>query len=140
MGHSLQADHLGVTYVGIDPSIATAAAPEDSVVHTWSDLLHRCTGRAQGFGGAGTLTVSAAVTAALKSLDKIKTCGYAGLMLPQTEDDGLARAAQNGDVSLFSLLLTSSVCGTGIDTGLVPGDTDAPELALLFVDVATLAF
>mmetsp|Transcript_8567 Transcript_8567/g.15337 ORF Transcript_8567/g.15337 Transcript_8567/m.15337 type:complete len:437 (-) Transcript_8567:76-1386(-) len=140
MGHGLQVDHKGVTYVGIDPSIATAAAPEDSVVHTWSDLLRKCTGMAHGFGGAGTLTVSAAVTAALKSLDSIKTCGYAGLMLPQTEDDGLAHAARQGEVSLYSLLLNSSVCGTGIDTGLVPGDTDAAELALLFSDVATMAY
>eukprot|EP00403_Amphidinium_massartii_P004330 CAMPEP_0178385744 /NCGR_PEP_ID=MMETSP0689_2-20121128/8186_1 /TAXON_ID=160604 /ORGANISM="Amphidinium massartii, Strain CS-259" /LENGTH=421 /DNA_ID=CAMNT_0020006027 /DNA_START=64 /DNA_END=1325 /DNA_ORIENTATION=+ len=137
MGHSLEETHreLGVTYVGIDPSIATAAAPEDSVVNTWSDLLKRCANMPHGFGGAGTLTISAAVTSALKSLHSIKTCGYA-----QTEDDGLAHAAKRGEVSLYTLLLNSAVCGTGIDTGLVPGDTDVEELALLFSDVATMAY
>ena len=60
-------------------------------------------------------------------------------MLPQTEDDGLAAAAQRGELSLPSLLLNSAVCGTGLDTVLVPGDASEAELALLYADVATLA-
>lgn len=146
LGQGLHAAHPRVAYVGIDPSIATAAAPEHSVVRTWADLLKSVTTRPgrrppppSAFGGPGTLAVSAAVTAALKSLRGVTTCGYAGLMLPQTEDDGLARAASRGELSLSGLLLNSAVCGTGLDTVVIPGDTEPTELGLLYADVATLA-
>lgn len=141
LGQGLSAAHPGVAYVGVDPSVATAAAPEHSVVKTWAGLLDRVAGggRPSVFGGPGTLAVSAAVTAALKSLAGVRTCGYAGLMLPQTEDDGLARAAARGELSLSGLLLNSAVCGTGLDTVVLPGDTEAHELGLLYADVAALA-
>ena len=55
---------------------------------------------------AGALSAAAAaerITAALKSLP-VKLCGYSGLMLPVCEDSGLAEAANDGRISISSLL------------------------------------
>jgi len=42
-------------------------------------------------------------------------------------------------LSIDTLLLNSSVCGTGIDTVPVPGDATARQLAGLFCDVSSMA-
>ena len=45
-----------------------------------------------------------------------------------------------GKISAHELLLYSSVCGTGLDTLPLPGDTSAEAIARLLLDVATLAW
>lgn len=70
-------------------------------------------------------------------------------MLPVCEDGGLAAAADEGRISVASLLHYSAVCGCGLDTVPVPGATSAqPEgerrallgaTAALLLDVAALA-
>ncbi len=89
-------------------------------------------------GSAGTLAVVAALTAALKSTS-LPTCGYCGLMLPVLEDAGLALRWEEGLVHLHQLLLYSSVCGTGLDTIPLPGDSSLAAISHLLLDVATLA-
>jgi uncharacterized protein (UPF0210 family) len=78
------------------------------------------------------------VTSALKSLD-VRTCGYAGLMLPVLEDPVLARRASEGRYTVSDLLLYSSVCGTGLDVVPIPGDTPAERIARVMRDTATLS-
>ena len=90
------------------------------------------------FGTAGTLAVSAAITAALKNTG-LRTCGYCGLMLPVLEDAALGRRWEEGYVNAHQLLLYSAVCGTGLDTLPLAGDITAEEIAHLLLDVATLA-
>jgi uncharacterized protein (UPF0210 family) len=118
-------------YLGIDAS--PAPGPGESSIGAAIEAL---TGVA--FGGAGTLAGCAAITDVLKRL-QVKTCGYSGLMLPVLEDPVLARRAREGRYSVRELLLYSSVCGTGLDTVPLPGDTPPERLAALVGDVAALA-
>lgn len=89
-------------------------------------------------GSPGTLATAAALTAALKSTG-LPTCGYCGLMLPVLEDAVLGRRWEEGHVNVHQLLLYSAVCGTGLDTIPLPGDSSTEAIAHLLLDVATLA-
>jgi uncharacterized protein (UPF0210 family) len=94
------------------------------------------------FGSWGTLAIVSTITRAIKSLkDKIKLIGYSGLMLPVMEDLTLAaRAAEKQSrYSLRDLLLYSSVCGVGLDTVPVPGDTSVDALVRLYMDIGAMA-
>ena len=132
----------GHRYQGIDASIAPALQPP-SLVDSY-ELLSL--GR---FGGSGTLAVSERITAALKSLP-VRLCGYSGLMLPVCEDTGLARAADEGRISVGTLLSYSAVCGCGLDTVPVPGTRAGQPAAerralldataALLLDVAAMAY
>lgn len=89
-------------------------------------------------GAPGTLAVAAALTAALKSTS-LPTCGYNGLMLPVLEDAVLGQRWAEGMVNAHQLLLYSAVCGTGLDTIPLAGDSTPEHIAHLLMDVATLA-
>ena len=117
-------------YLGIDPSPAPG---KDRSIGAAIEALTR-----QPFGGASTLAACAAVTAALKSL-RVRTCGYAGLMLPVLEDPVLARRASERKFGVQDLLLYSSVCGTGLDVVPIPGALPAEVIARLVLDLAVLA-
>lgn len=120
----------GVHYLGIDSSPAPAI--DRSIGAALEALMH------QPFGGSGTVDACAAVTAALRSLS-VKTCGYAGLMLPVLEDPVLAKRATERRFGLRDLLLFSSVCGTGLDLTPLPGDTAVDILERIVRDTAALA-
>lgn len=126
------AEANGVSYGGID--LSPAPLGEDSIVAA----MELC-----GYGpvgGPGTVVVAAALTAALKVHPSIlDSCGYCGLMLPVLEDAMLGRRWEEGRVNAHQLLLYSSVCGTGLDTLPLAGDTPVEEIAHLLLDVATLA-
>jgi hypothetical protein len=90
------------------------------------------------FGEPGTLAICAALTAAIRSTD-LPTCGYCGLMLPVLEDETIGERCAEGGVTVTSLLAYSAVCGTGLDTVPLAGDTSPERLAALLLDVAALA-
>lgn len=124
------AQEEGLVYRGIDYSPAPLG--HDSIV----TALELC-----GYGpigSSGTLAVVAALTAALKSLAG-SAPGYNGVMLPVLEDAVLGQRWAEGLVSIQQLLLYSSVCGTGLDTIPLAGDTPDEAIAHLLLDVATLA-
>jgi uncharacterized protein (UPF0210 family) len=90
------------------------------------------------FGSSGTLFGAAFLVDCLRQVD-YPSCGYSGLMFPVLEDSVLAASADNQLYSLDSLLLYSTVCGSGLDTVPLPGDVSADELAGILLDVATVA-
>jgi uncharacterized protein len=129
LGQTL-ASESGLVFGGID--LSPAPLGEDSIVSALE---------LSGYGpigSSGTVALSAAITAALKGTT-LSTCGYCGLMLPVLEDATLGQRWEEGLVSTHELLLYSAVCGTGLDTVPLPGDTAATEIASLLCDVATLA-
>ena len=65
--------------------------------------------------------------------------GFSGLMLPVLEDAVLARRAAEGCLTVKDLLLYSAVCGTGLDTVPLPGNTSSDQMAALLLDVSALA-
>jgi uncharacterized protein (UPF0210 family) len=65
--------------------------------------------------------------------------GFCGLFLPVLEDSTLAERAGGGNLSISDLLLYSTLCGTGLDTLPLPGDTSPEALSALLVDLGAVA-
>lgn len=132
---------LGVHYAGIDASINPGLTPQDSAGAGLELLIPN----KRPFGDMGTLPAVSATTAALKQLaldTDILITGYSGLMLPVMEDLVLAaRAAQDPPTfGLRDLLIFSSICGVGLDTVPIPGDSTIDEIAAIYMEVGTLAY
>jgi hypothetical protein len=68
-----------------------------------------------------------------------RRAGFNGLMLPVLEDAALAARVAEGQLTVNDLLLYASVCGTGLDTIPLPGDTPAEALSALLLDLAALS-
>ncbi len=60
-------------------------------------------------------------------------------MLPVLEDAVLAGRTSEGRVRVGDLLIYSAVCGTGLDTVPIPGDTDGDTIGAVLADIAGLA-
>ncbi len=89
-------------------------------------------------GQHGSLAAAALIAAAVDAAH-FPRVGFSGLMLPVLEDQTLAHRAAQGTLSVKDLLLYSAVCGTGLDTVPLPGDTHVEQLYALLLDVAVLA-
>lgn len=120
----------GWTYMGID--LSPAPSKDASIGVAIENLT------TQPVGLSGTLTAAATITAAIRDV-KVKQTGYNGLMLPILEDPRLAQRWSEGRISIDALLSYSAVCGTGLDTIPLPGDTSAEQLSLIIGDMASLA-
>jgi uncharacterized protein (UPF0210 family) len=86
----------------------------------------------------GSLAAAAILTDTLDQVD-FRRAGFNGLMLPLLEDAILAARAAQGTLTVKDLLLYSTVCGTGLDTVPLPGDTNAEQLGAVLLDLATLS-
>ncbi len=124
------ATRVAFRFVGIDFSLAPY--PRES--HSIGAAIEQLTGAT--FGEHGTLFAAAFLTDCINRAQFPRT-GFSGLMFPVLEDAILA--ANSARYSLDSLLLYSTVCGTGLDTIPLPGDTSADSLAAILLDLATLA-
>ncbi len=123
---------FAIEYLGADFSPAPFPSAHESIGTAFQRLgLER-------FGAAGSLAAAALITGVLRSAP-VNRWGFNGLMLPVLEDSALAAGALRGDFSVHELLLYSAVCGTGLDTVPLPGDTSEEELTSLILDVAALS-
>jgi uncharacterized protein len=89
-------------------------------------------------GRDGSLAAAAVIADTLDS-GSWPRAGFNGLMMPVLEDSVLARRAEEGTFSVKDLLLYSAVCGTGLDTVPIPGDSTEEEIAAVLFDVAALS-
>jgi uncharacterized protein len=128
---SAQARAHGVPFGGIDFSMAPFPAEAVSL----GGALERL--GASPLGWHGSLAAAAILT---DTLDRARfpRAGFSGLMMPVLEDTMLARRAGEGSLTVTDLLLYSAVCGTGLDTIPLPGDTSLDQLAAVLLDVACL--
>lgn len=124
------AAETGWSYVGVDPTPAPLG--EVSI----GAAIEAFTGAK--FGSSGTLTAARIITAAVKAVPQQQT-GYSGLMVPVMEDKLLAQRWAEGTYNIDSLLAYSAVCGTGLDTIPLPGDTSLEQMERMYSDVASLA-
>ena len=92
------------------------------------------------FGASGTLEASALLTKVFKAQQGCTLIGFSGLMLAVVEDEGLADATTRGEFDIRALLHYSAVCGIGLDTVPIEGDTSAKKIAAICADTGTLAF
>jgi uncharacterized protein (UPF0210 family) len=125
-------DMLGLPFAGIDFTLA----PFPEAMRSIGTAIERLGVPAVGMHGS--LAACALLTSSLDQA-RFKRTGFNGLMLPVLEDAVLAGRAGEGLLSLNDLLLYSAVCGTGLDTVPLPGDTSAAELAGVLLDMAALA-
>jgi len=89
-------------------------------------------------GRHGSLAATAILADTLDMADYPRT-GFNGVMLPVLEDSILATRNVQGGLSVTDLLLYSTVCGTGLDTIPLPGNTTVEQLAALLLDLAVLS-
>ena len=92
------------------------------------------------FGAAGTVEASSLLTKVFKSIQGVNLVGFSGLMLALTEDTGLAEGTSKSQYDIRSLLTYSAVCGIGLDTVPIPGDTSIEKISALMRDTGTMAF
>ena len=92
------------------------------------------------FGASGSIEAAALLTKVFKSIEGVPLCGFSGFMLAALEDAGLSAAAAKGYYDIRALLMYSAVCGIGLDTVPIPGDTSVQKMAALMCDTGTLAF
>lgn len=123
-----------IKFVGIDTSLNPSLDEGGSVAAAIEqiDIVNK-------FGGRGSVAVVSELTQALKSLPGIVHVGYSGLMLPVMEDSRLAALVTSGDIDTTRLLALSSVCGVGLDTVPIPGDSSLVDILSLILDVRSIA-
>ena len=121
-----------VRFAGIDFSLAPF--PDDA--HSLGYAVEKM--GVPKVGLHGSLAAAALLTEAVDRAD-IPHAGFSGFMQPVLEDSVLARRAAQGTLTIKDILLYSVVCGTGLDTIPLPGDTTADEIAPLLLDLSALA-
>jgi len=123
---------FGVRFLGVDYSLAPY--PSDTCS---SGAALETLGLAR-LGLSGTLAAAAFLA---DTLDRgtWPRSGFNGLMLPVLEDSTLAARAAEGSLTVRDLVMVSSVCGTGLDTIPLPGDSTAGQLAAILLDIAVLS-
>jgi len=129
---ALLVDEHNLRFSGVDLSLAPFPETQKSIAAAMEHL------GVDAFGGHGTLFATALLTKAIRQ-SALPMSGYSGVMLPVLEDNILAQRATENGYTVNDLLLYSAVCGTGLDTVPLPGDTSPEQIAGLLLDVATLS-
>jgi len=119
-------------FIGIDFSLAPF--PDDT--HSLGRAVENM--GVSKIGLHGSLAAAAILTEAVDRADFPHT-GFSGFMQPILEDSVLAKRAAEGTLTIKDALLYSTVCGTGLDTVPLPGDTTAEQIAPLLLDLSALA-
>jgi len=122
----------GFEFKGIDFTLAPYPEKEKSLGYALEKLGLPALGR------FGSLAAAAFLTDTLDQA-KFKRTGFNGLMLPLLEDAILAERAEEGILSVKDLLMYSAVCGTGLDTIPLPGNTTVEALQAVLLDIAALS-
>lgn len=121
-----------IRFLGIDFSLAPF--PDDA--HSLGGAVERL--GVPKIGLHGSLAAAAILTEAVDRADFPHT-GFSGFMQPILEDSVLAKRAAEGVLTIKDVLLYSAVCGTGLDTVPLPGDTTAEQIVPLLLDLSALA-
>ncbi|HET6845694.1 MAG TPA: DUF711 family protein [Anaerolineales bacterium] len=119
-------------FLGIDFSLASFPDEATSLGNAFERM-----GVARA-GLHGSLAAAAVLTDAVDRA-RFRRTGFNGLMLPVMEDATFAKRAADGSLSIKDLLMYSAVCGTGLDTIPLPGDTTEAQIAAVLLDLAALA-
>lgn len=126
------AAEFGLMFDGLDFSLAPYPTEDKSLGAALEAL------GVPAVGSPGGLFAAAFITEAIDRARFPRT-GFSGLMLPVLEDATLARRVAEGMLALNDLLLYSAVCGVGLDTIPLPGDTSEATLAGILLDTAALS-
>ena len=123
---------FALSFGGIDFSLAPFPQEACSI----GTALERLGTPAVGLPGS---LAAAAILADTLDQVQFQRAGFNGLFLPVLEDAVLAKRAAEGTLLVKDLLMYSAVCGTGLDTIPLPGDTSREAIAAILLDLAALA-
>lgn len=125
------AQALGAHFGIVDLSLAPTPAVGDSVGEIFEAM------GIPNVGGPGTTAALAMLNDAVKkggAFASSSVGGLSGAFIPVAEDSSLAKAVENGFLSLEKLEAMTSVCSVGLDMIALPGDTSAETLTALTMD------
>jgi len=121
-----------IRFQGIDFSLA----PYPEASRSLGTAMQALGVPAMGLSGS---IAAAAILAGCLDQAEFQRTGFCGLFLPVLEDSVLAEHAGGGILSITHLLLAATICGTGLDTIPLPGDTSADAIYALLIDLGALA-
>lgn len=122
----------GITFGGIDFSLAPFPVENESLGTAFERM------GVPMIGMQGSLAAAAILTNAIDAAS-FPRAGFCGLLLPPLEDSTLAKRAAEGILTVDDLLLYSAVCGTGLDTIPLAGNTSVEQISALLLDLSALA-
>ena len=132
IAQSLVANTQSPKFLGIDFSLA----PFPDHAHSLGNAVEQM--GVPEIGLHGSLAAAALLTEAIDRAE-FPHVGFSGFMQPILEDSVLAARAAEGTLTVKDALLYSAVCGTGLDTVPLPGDTTAEQITPLLLDLCALA-
>lgn len=132
VAQSLITNYQSPNFLGIDFSLAPF--PGDS--HSLGNAVEKM--GVPRIGLHGSLAAASILTEAVDRAYFPHT-GFSGFMQPILEDSVLAKRAAEGTLTIKDVLLYSAVCGAGLDTIPLPGDTTSEHLVPLLLDLCALA-
>lgn len=122
---------LGAEFGIVDLSLAPTPEVGDSVGEIFQAMgIPRV-------GGPGSTAALAMLNDAVKkggAFASSSVGGLSGAFIPVAEDSALAKAAEEGHLSLEKLEAMTSVCSVGLDMIALPGDTSPETLTALAMD------
>ena len=122
---------LGCEFGIVDLSLAPTPEVGDSVGEIFEAM------GIPNVGGPGTTAALAMLNDAVKkggAFASSSVGGLSGAFIPVAEDSALAKAVENGHLTLEKLEAMTSVCSVGLDMIALPGGTSAETLAALSMD------
>ena len=128
-------ERLGIPFGIVDLSLAPTPARGDSVAQILEEM------GLESVGGPGTTAALALLNDAVKKggvMASNHVGGLSGAFIPVSEDAGMIRAAEQGQLSLEKLEAMTAVCSVGLDMIAIPGDTDAATISGIIADEAAI--
>lgn len=129
------AEKNGIPFGIVDISLAPTPAEGDSI----ADILKMM--GVEDVGAPGTTAALAMLNDAVKKAGLMASSsvgGMSGAFIPVSEDQGMIRAAQVGNLSLEKLEAMTAVCSVGLDMIAIPGDTPASTIAGIISDESAI--
>ena len=125
------AEKHGIPFGIIDISLAPTPTKGDSI----ADILIAM--GIEDVGAHGTTAALAMLNDAVKKAGLMASSsvgGMSGAFIPVSEDEGMIKAVQRGNLSIEKLEAMTAVCSVGLDMIAVPGDTPATTIAGIIAD------
>ena len=129
------AKRLNAQFGIVDLSLAPTPAMGDSVAMILEELGLECV------GGHGTTAALAMLNDAVKKggvMASSRVGGLSGAFIPVSEDIGMIKAAEKGEITLDKLEAMTCVCSVGLDMIAIPGDTPATTVSAMIADEAAI--
>jgi uncharacterized protein (UPF0210 family) len=121
----------GLDFHGMDFSPAPYPIVSKSIGTAFEKLNY------EYFGAPGSLLGVALIRNAIPKKEKV--IGFSGFMPSVLEDYTISKSLSENKFNLDTLLLYSTICGTGLDCVPLPGDITEQELFYILLDMCTIS-